>query len=158
VFLFHWCIQCSLNHPTGKSLVVLSQEIGVDTPHSLPCPNSRSANRDEHWFYRHHQSHYNTAIQFRLLGDCVKTCSTVSTHPLSVELQGLQSVSFPYFALFHQPRTYADVQLLHMVVVVFQFISPTSLNLIYFRPLKEYLRIHLYCSRLSFCLMLASAI
>jgi hypothetical protein len=36
-----------LNHVTGKSLVVLSQEIGVDTPHSsLPYPSFHSAKCD----------------------------------------------------------------------------------------------------------------
>jgi hypothetical protein len=49
--------------PTGKSLVMLSQEIGVDTPHSFsPSPSSHSAKYDVHWFYRH-QSHDSIAIR-----------------------------------------------------------------------------------------------
>jgi hypothetical protein len=62
VFLIFWCTQCSLNHTTCKRLVVLSQEIGVDTARSsLPCQSSHSAQCDEHWFYRH-QTHENIAI------------------------------------------------------------------------------------------------
>jgi hypothetical protein len=41
VFLVLWC--------TGTNLVVLSQEIGVDTPHfSSPCPSSYCAKCDKH--------------------------------------------------------------------------------------------------------------
>jgi hypothetical protein len=59
LFLVFWCTQCSLNHPTGKSLVVLSRELRVDTPHSsLPYPSSHSAKCDECWFYRHQSQHF----------------------------------------------------------------------------------------------------
>jgi hypothetical protein len=122
------CTQCSLSHATGKSLVVLSQDIRVDTPHSsLPYPSSHSAKCAEHWFYRQ-QAHESIPIQTT---DCVKMCNTVLTLLLSVELQGLQSLPYPYLALFRQFQTYhATMHLLHILVVVSKFISP-SLHLIH---------------------------
>jgi hypothetical protein len=45
-------------------------------------------------------------LPYRLLGDCVQTCNTVSVLPLSVELWGLQRISCPNFAHFHQSWTY----------------------------------------------------
>jgi hypothetical protein len=119
VLLVFLCKQCSLNHTKSKSLVVLSHEIGVVTPDFfMPYLSSYSAKCDENWFYRRH-SHEGIAIQ--ISWRYVKTCNTVSTLALSVELQGLQSIPCPQFVLFHHPQTYhATVQLLYMLMVVFQ--------------------------------------
>jgi hypothetical protein len=113
VFFVFWCTQCSLNHPPGKSLVVLGQEIGVDAPHSsAPCSSSHSAKCDELWCA---DTGLTRASPYGRLGGSVTTCNIVSTLPLSVELRRLQSVSYPHFALFHLPQTYhGTVQLLCM--------------------------------------------
>jgi hypothetical protein len=118
VLLVFWCTQFSLNFSAGNSLLALSQEIGVYTgDSSSPYPSSYSTKCDEHLFYGN-QSQKSIAIRTSLFGECVKTCTTLSTVPMSVELQ---SVPWPHFTLFHQPRTYhATVQLLHMLVVAFQ--------------------------------------
>jgi hypothetical protein len=78
VFLVILYTQCSLNNPTGKSLVVLSQEIGVDTPHSsLHCPPSHSPNVMNGGFT---DAILMRVLPYRLLGDCMKTSNTVSTY------------------------------------------------------------------------------
>jgi hypothetical protein len=63
VFLVFWCAQCSLNHPTRKCLVVSSQEVGMDIPHSsFALPIISPCKSDEHWFHGH-QSHDSIVIQ-----------------------------------------------------------------------------------------------
>jgi hypothetical protein len=161
VSLRFWCTQCSLKHPAGESLVLLSQEIGVDTPHFSPlCPSSHSAKCDEHYFT---DTSLTRAFPYRLLGDCVKTSNTVSTVPLSVKLRGLQSVPCPYFGLFNEPSTCrATVQLPHILVVVFHIHFSNVFAPLSPSPFPVAFKIHLHCSNvnqvLSFCFMMASVI
>jgi hypothetical protein len=62
------------------------------------------------------------ALQHRFLGDCVKTCNTVSTFSLSVEPRCLQSIACPHFSLFCQPQIYhATIQVLHLLVFKIHF-------------------------------------
>jgi hypothetical protein len=141
--------------------MVLSQEIGMDTPHcSSPCPSSHSTKYDEHWFYTHNS--LKKALPQYVLADCVKTCNTASTLPLSVELRGLLSVSCPHFALFHQPQPYhATVQLLHMVVAFQTLLQRlcTSFTFFFSRSIQESNYIaQMLIAVLPFYFMLASAI
>jgi hypothetical protein len=162
VLLVFWCTQCSLNHPTSKSLVVLSQEIGVDTPHSfMPYLSSHSAKCDEHWFYRHH---FHERIAIQISWKYMKTCNTFSTLSLSVELRGFQSIPCPLLALFHHPQTcHATLQLLYMLMVVVQINFSNIFACHSHSPFpvsfKNSLTL-LKCSNkvLPFCFMLASAI
>lgn len=87
-----WGTQCSLYHPTGKSLVVLSQETGLDTPHFLFVLSI---------FWGFHFSGQKNVMNtgFKnpvswqhcladFLRNFVKACETVSTFPLLTELWG----------------------------------------------------------------------
>jgi hypothetical protein len=112
------CTQYVSNLLIDKSLLLLSQEIGVDDSlfsslyHLLCLQNVTNTGFTVASLAR--------PLTSRLFADCVKTCKTVSTLSLTVELRGLQSVPCPHFALFHQLQTYrATVQLLHFLVTVF---------------------------------------
>jgi hypothetical protein len=66
--------------------MVLSQEIGVATPHFLFALSivQGFVKSDEHWFLQTPVSREHCRRQF--LGDRVKACHTVSTLPSLVEL------------------------------------------------------------------------
>jgi hypothetical protein len=119
----------SLNHPTGKSRVVLSQEIGVDTPY-FPLRRIYLLTLQNAMNTGFRDNSLATALPCWLVGDCVKTCNAVSTLPLSVELRVLQSVSCPHFALFHQPQLTTQSWNCYIRCWCSRFISPASLHLI----------------------------
>jgi hypothetical protein len=100
---------------------VLSQDIRTDTPQPLFTLPIFSLCRMNVINTNFTDASLTRALSYRHLGDCVKTCSTVSTLPFSVELRDFHSVPCPHFALFRQPQNYhATMQLLHMLVVVFK--------------------------------------
>jgi hypothetical protein len=97
VFLFFWCTLCSLNHPPGERLVVLSHT-SLCSIHVLTLQNVMNTGFTDASLMR--------ALPYRLPGNCMKACSTVPMLPSSVELRGLQSTLYLHVAVFHQPQTY----------------------------------------------------
>jgi hypothetical protein len=113
-------IHCSWNHPIGKSLMVSSQAIRVDTSHFLFV---LSMFLGFHFSYRkmwwtpvsRHQ--YLTDY----LGDCVKAVILSQHFHHHLNCKVFQSIACSHFSQFHQSWTYhATMQMLHVLIVVFQ--------------------------------------
>jgi hypothetical protein len=103
MFLVSCYTQCSLNQPTGRSLMVLSQEIRVDTPYFffvLPL--------FQDFYFSHCKMQWTLVLEIPVSwehccmtsSDFVKTCDIVWNY---------QSFPYSHFALFHQSCTYHTI-------------------------------------------------